>query len=163
MKKFINKKVIGITSILLVFLVVLFIVVSNSSFAAGTNTCPGISLERYQQALVNTAYAFYFHGNDFQYDTTNITDYNGYYNPTSDDKTNKLYYNNYRMRRSFYNYRPEDGTDYNYDVKYFVCSEFVNSVFYNTFYHYNGYNKKENYLINSNNRIAWSPKNMISI
>ncbi len=153
MKKFTNKKIIGISSVLIIFIAIVILIISNSSYAVG-NGCTRISeFADFRTSIINTAYTYYFHGADFHYDDEKITlfrdDYTG--------NTSSLYYPNFRMRRSTYANKPEEGTSY--ERKYLVCGEFVNSTFYNTFSDSSG----NGFLIHDGTKIAWAVADMINL
>lgn len=73
------------------------------------------SLTKKQQAVIAVAKAFYYRETAIQYD----------------DASMNYQTNNSRKRRSSYTHRPEDATIQ--DIKYSVCAEFVNNVYYEAF------------------------------
>ena len=101
-----------------------------------------VTLTQEQQAVIDVANAFYWRGSAIQYD-----DYSMTYQTS-----------NSRKRRSMYTHTPEEATSQ--DIKYSVCSEYINNVYYEAFTNGNG----ENYELKSgNNTIAWFTDTMVQL
>lgn len=102
------------------------------------------TITKEQQAIQDVAYAFYYRGENLQYDDYSMTDNTAKFkdNPNTTIKS---------KRRSQYTHYPEEATPQ--DIQYTVCAEYVANVFYEAFSDGNG----NPYLMKSKaGKIAWT-------
>ena len=123
---------------------VIFIgIITLGSF--GSESKPSMSasnddLDKYRQAVVETAYQYYYRGRALQYDGTYLNYQSGNARIPRSGALTLVNGNNWSLAPTTF-YSPEEATTQ--DIHYFVCSHFVTAVYGETFV-YNDNNKNKN-------------------